>query len=408
MTETAAPVTPVVETTSNNEQVSKPSVSSKPYDDDMLETYASEHASEESSKTESSKVIPTEAEALKVDEAVKQEEPTKEEDAEATAKAGPNDKIIDGIEEVPLKKLINGKEVEFKIKDAVQAYVKQEEFNRNMDRRITHISQREKRWEQGQAEFKEKVSKVIESAQSGDFTSGIRALAKMAVGNSDADATEFERRYFEQLEKVRDVYGKMSPEQRDAYFAKRALEDARARAKELETEKELSTQKATIQQQVETLQKQYSIDSKEFWENYKILESSQVGEGKPFSSVADITPEHVAQFSLDVRHEEKVLEAGKRAGVEDEAILEEVSRITAGQADLSVDDVVSILEKSGVAKVATPKQVENLNRKAEKSNARFTQANSTKKANGKIEGYDPEDLDFIYRKQPKVFNRPAR
>lgn len=397
MTETSAPTQVTTETTASSPLVSHPITQSKPYDDDLINEYVNEEKAVEQSGESQTKEEPK-------DETI---DPSAEKAIQDPPKGTKADKVVDGVEELPVKKVIGGKEVEFKIKDAVNAYIKQEEFNRNMDRRLSHVSSREKAWEKSQAEFKDKVGKIIESAQSGDFVQGIRALAKLAIGNSDADIVEFEKKYFEQLDKVRDIYGKMTPEQREAYFAKRSSEEARTRLKQIVEERQRETEKATLEQRIQTLQKEYAIDNSQFWENYKLLAESQVGDGKVFNTVHDIKPEDVVKFSLQVRHEEKIQEAGKKLGIEDESILEEVSRITSADPSLTVEDIVNILEKSGVVKTATPAQVENLNRKAEKSNTRFSQASTTKK-NSAVEGLDREDLDYLYRKQPKVFTRVVR
>lgn len=404
MTDTPVVETPVT-TTDSNPQVSSPINSAKPYDDDLLDAYAEQHAEEtkEANKNEVSKETTPKEEEKSVEE---KSEETKPEESGAKSKEG--DKVEDGFEDVVIKKPINGKEVEFKVKDAIQAFVKQEEFNRNMDRRITHVSQREKRWEADQQNFKSKIDKVIEVAQGGDFVTGIRALAKLAAGSSGLDVVKFEKQYFEQLDKVREVYTKMTPEQRESYFAKRALAEAKAETEKLQEEKTVNTERSQLEQKVAALQKQHSLPENEFWENYKVLEDSQVGEGKAFKTSQDIQPEDVIKYSLAVRHEIKVLQAGEKVGIKDDAILDEVSRITAINPDLTVDDIVTVIKNAGIAKNAPPDAVENLNRKAQKSNNGFTQASSTKKENGKVEGWDKEDLDFLYRKQPKVFTRPTR
>ncbi|OQB10440.1 MAG: hypothetical protein BWY21_00361 [Parcubacteria group bacterium ADurb.Bin216] len=391
--------TPTVETTSND-LVSKPLVSSKPYDDDMLEAYEAE-----------SKENATEEASQEVKEEKKVEEPKQEEEhkEEVEAKATKNDKVDDGFEDVPVTRLINGKEVQFKVKDAIQAFVKQEEFNRNMDRRITHIAQREQRWQQEQNNFKDKVNKVIEISRKGDFVTGIRALAKLAAGSSGLDVVEFEKQYFDQLNKVRDVYEKMTPEQREAYFAKRAKDEAEAKAKALEEEKTINIEKSQLREKVSLLQRQYGLSETEFWENYKALEDNQVGEGKHFKTPHDIQPEDVIRFSLAVKHEEKVIEAAEKVGIVDEDILDKISDVTINDPSLTVEDIIEIINKSGIATQANPKAVENLNRKAEKSNIRFNQASSTRKENGKIpDGYDEEILEHLYRNQPRAYARIVR
>lgn len=400
-TTASEPAAPIESTTNDSNQVAKPFVTAKPYDDDMLEAYEAETAEAETPAESSPEGAKEEAPK----EEAKPDEPAKE--PEAKSKEG--DKEIDGIENLPIKQIINGKEVNFKVKDAIQAYVKQEEFNRNMDRRITSVSKREQAWANDQTNFKSKLGKLMEVAQGGDFVTAVRGLAKIALaGAPSSDVTEFEKKYFDQLDKVREVYTKLTPEQREAYFAKRALAEAQAKAKELEDEKVFNTEKTQLQSKVETLQKGHGVSEQEFWTNYKAMEENLVGEGKDFKDSSDITPEDVVKFSLQVRHEEKILEAAEKVGIEDETILEEISKVTASEPNLTVEQIVKVIEDAGLGKKASPQAVENLNRKAGKSNTRFSQASSTKKENGKIEGIDPEDLDFLYRNQPKVYSRPAR
>lgn len=376
----------------------------KPYDDEMLEVYESEATVDSGDKQGSDKDVEVAPEPVS--------KPDEEEDAgkpeqEANAKTTKDDKIIDGVEELPVKRVINGKEVEFKIKDAIQAYTKQEEFNRNMDRRITDVSRREKAWQVDQESFKEKVSKVIEASQAGDFVSGIRALAKLAAGSSNLNVVEFEKQYFEQLDKVRDVYTKMTPEQREAYFAKRAAKEAKDEVEKLRGENTSKEAQSQLETHVKSLQQQYNLPEPEFWGNYKVLAESQVGEGKAFKSPDEITAEDVVKYSLEVKHWEKVYQAGEALGVQDEEVLDEVSRITSVRRDLTVEDIQEVIKKAGLAKMADPSVVENLNRKAQK-NGLSSAASSTKKQSDKVEGLEDEDLEFLYRNQPKAYTRIAR
>lgn len=394
---TTTPSAPAVETTTTTSpEVSKPLVTAKPYDDEIFNSYDSEpEGSEETSTEEQSS---TEKSTETKVEAEKPVEP---------AKSKEGDKVDDGFESVPIKKMINGKEVEFKVKDAIEAYVKKEEFNRNMDKRITHISQREQAWNKDQANFKSKIDKVIEVAQKGDFVTGIKALAKLAAGGSSLNVTEFEKQYFDQLDKVREVYTKLSPAEREAYFAKRERDELKIRTKELEEEKTGNAQKSELEAHVGSLQKAHNLTDEEFWGNYKALETALVGEGKPFKSREEIQAEDVVKFSLRVRHEEKVLQAGQKLGIADDALLERVSRITATDPTLTVEDIAKVIKDAGIVNNANPQAVENLNRKAAKSKTQFNQANSTKKED-KANGYSKEEVDFLYRYQPKAYARPVR
>ena len=343
------------------------------------------------------------------EEVVKEEQPKEEVPKEAPYKAFKGkfgDEDISIPEEAEVIQKIAGKDVPVKVRDAIQAYTKQEEFNRNMDRRLSHVSAREKKWEADQSTFKDKIGKVLEVAKAGDFVTGIRSLAKLATAGTDLDVTEFEKQYFAQLDKVREVYSKMSQEQRDAYFAQRKAKDLEETLKKRTEEDESNKAKSQLQTKVQELQKQHNIPEEEFWGQFEWLKINQVGEGKLFASEDDISPDHVVAFTNRLRHESKVADAGQKLGIEDEGLLDEVSKLTLTHPEWSVDDIVSVIEKSGVAKRASASVVENLNRKAEKSNLKpqSNQANSTKKQ--KTNGLDDEDLNFLYRQAPRTF-RPA-
>lgn len=396
-----------------DESVSAPSVatepipaavtSTKPYD--MLDAYEPETPTE--APKEETKALPDSD-----DSGVKPEagEGDKPEDVSKSdeAKSHEGDKVDDGFESVPVTKTINGKEVTFTVKDAIASHVKQEEFNRQMDQRVTTIVKREQAWKQDHDQFKSKVGEVIKVAQKGDFVTAIKALAKVATNGTGLDVTEFEKQYFEQLDEINKVYSKLSPEQKEAYFAKRAAAEAQARARELEDEKTTTVANSQLQERVAKLVEENGFSNDEFWGNYGALVNYATGEGKAFKSKDEITAEDVVKYSHQVRHEAKVFEAGKKLGVDDAAILSELSTITSSDPTLTVDQIAEVLKTSGIAINANPVAVENLNRKAEKSKTRFNQASSTKKENDKIDGYDKESLDFLYRKQPRQSVRPVR
>lgn len=404
VTETAPNPEPVED---SNPQVRVPLNQAKPYDDEVFDEYEADSAEE--SVDGDSRSNPDTKPAGKTEEAPKEAAPEKTEEKVEGAKSKEGDKVEDNFEKVVIERTVNGKPFKFTVEDAIKAKLGQEEFNRNQDRRIGDVARREKAFEAEQKNLQGVLNRVIEAAQGGDFVTTIKALAKMAAGSSGLDVTKFEKQYFDQLDKVREVYTKMTPEQREAYFAKRAAEEAKGRVKQLEEEKEAEASKSQLQAQVESLQEKHKVPPDEFWGNYEKLKSGAVGEGKRFKSPEEITAEEVINFTLLVRHEEKVVKACKQAGIEDQATLDELSRITASDPTLTVDEMVKILATAGAAKQAPAEMVENLNRRAAKSNTRPTsQANSTKKQNGIPEGYDEETMEFLYRKQPRTVNRPVR
>jgi hypothetical protein len=306
-------------------------------------------------------------------------------------------------EEAEFVQKINGKDVSFKTKDAIRAYVTQEEFNRKMDQRVGHVSAREKRWEHDQASFKDKIGKVLEVTRSGDFVTGIRALAKLATVNTDLDPVEFEKAYFNQLDKVGEVYSKMTPEQRDKYFADRKAQTLEEANKRLLEEQQKQTELAQLKATVSELQQKNGIGDDEFGEHFRLMAQHKVGEGKEFANVDDIKPQDVVRYVKAYRNEVKVQEAAEKLKIDDQNLLAEVSKLTSTHPEFDVEDVVAIIERSGVTKQAAPSVVENLNRKAEKSNLKSQpkEASSTKKE--KQTGYDKEEEDFLYRQAPKGY-----
>lgn len=391
------------EQTSNStetEVAQAPVTTTKPYDDEMLESYA------ETAETEvKAEELP--AKSQEVQPAKEKDPETEAPEPEEGAKSKEGDKVDDGFEKVVIKRRVNGKDVEFTVEDAIQAKLGQEEFNRNMDRRSTAQSQKEKRWNESVDRFRGNVGKLVEVAQKGDFVTAIRGIAKIATNGTGLDQVKFEEAYFQQLDKVHEVYSKMSEPERKAWFAERRAAVAEEEAKGLREEKATHVEISQLQSHVHSLQKQYGIANPEFWGNYKYLIDNVVGDGKIFKDESEVTAEHVVEYTYQVRHERKIEEAAKKAGITNEEHIDAISKaILASDPSMSIDEIANWIVSTGQTKTASPEQVENLNRKA--GTSRFNQGSSTKKENGIPEGYDQETLDELYRRQPKVIKRPVR
>lgn len=385
-------------------EVSAPISNSKPYDDDMMEAYAEEPVLDNGSNGTGVQSEKSDIPSPKTEDETP-EEKVEEEAEPARAKEG--DKIDDGFEKVPVKRQINGKEVEFTVEQAIEAFVSKETFNRDMDRRSTALAQKAKQWDDKVQKFKGDLGKIVEKAQGGDLVTALRGIAKIATNGSGLDQVKFEEMYFSQLDKIREVLTKMSPEQQKAYWAERRATVAEDEARKLRDEKTTHTEISQLQNEVAAVQQRYKIDDQEFWGNYKYLVDNVLGEGKVFESKDQITTEEVVKYTFQVRHERKIDEAGRKAGVTDEEHLDAISQaILATGSEMSVDEIAEWIVKTGQVKTASATQVENLNRKAGQS--RFSQGSSTKKENGIPEGYDEETLEELYRRQPKVVKRPVR
>ena len=346
------------------------------------------------------------------DEAEESEEDTEEKTQEKVIpevkgfKAKLDDKEITVPEEATFKQSINGKEVEFKAKDAIQAYVKQEEFNRNMDKRLSVVDRKEKNLQAEYSGIKNKALEVVNSAISGDFFSAVRSLAKVAAGSSQLDVVAFEKMYLDQLEKFQEPYTKMTQEQREKFFAERkakVLEDELRSRNENDSKREALNQ---LDSKINQLINQNGLNPDEFWTTARGLAASIAGtedETALANALNTLTPEDVVQQVGLNRHALKIASACKAAGIQDDEAVDKILDLFLPQADLSEEDIVDVIQKSGIAKKAPRDIVENLNRKAQKNGAQFTnKASSNEK---KAKGWDKEDLDFLYRKQPKNYQR---
>jgi len=355
------------------------------------------------------------SETIKSDSESEETDETPDEDGEVQKKVIPevkgfkaklDDKEITVPEEATFKQSINGKEVEFKAKDAIQAFVKQEEFNRNMDRRLSVVDRKEKTLQAEYSGIKERALKVVNAAVSGDFLSAVRDLAKVAAGSSQLDVVAFEKAYLDQLEKFQEPYTKMTQEQREKFFAERK---AKVLEEELRTRNEHDSKREALGQlesKIDSLVTSNGLTKDEFWETARGMAEAISGSTKEedlATALNTLSPEDVIQQVGLNRHALKITSACKKAKIEDDAAIDKILDLFLPQTDFKEEDILEVIEKSGIAKQAPKDIVENLNRKAQKNGAQFTnKASSNEK---KVKGLDKEDLDFLYRKQPRNYQR---
>ncbi len=314
------------------------------------------------------------------------EEPTQSEIKAFKAKHG--DIELDIPEEAVIPVKVNNKDVSLKVKDAVAAFVRQDEFNRNMDRRVSTVTQKERRLEQELGSIKEKAESVVKLAAQGDFFPGVRALAKMAGITSNSDVVELERAMLDNLEDLRKVWSDMNPEQRNAHLANRRAEEAQ---KELENERAKIRKvddESQLMSKIQHVTSQAGMDESQFWGSFKELVDNAVGEGKLFSDPREITPEHVVNFHRQVETVTKVDQALRMVEPEliNQPIADEVIKLVlASDEDMSAEDIAQVVREARNAPSST---VENLNRKVEQAYSKglrtqLKQVSSTQKAESK-------------------------
>lgn len=363
--------------------------SSIPSDSDNLEESENEESSEEESSEEGSK---------------EQQEEVKE--LLKAFKAKFNDRELEIPEEAIIPVKVGNKDVSLKIKDAVQAFVKQDEFNRNMDRRFSAVDRREKDLQSEYGQIKEKAEAVVRMASQGDFVTGIRALAKMAGLGSDSDQVELERAMMDQLENIRKVWGEMSPQQREVYFANRKAEELQ---KELERQKgksEQFAQRRQIEERIGTVMTQHSISQDQFRQYLDVLANEAVGEGKPFADVTEITPEDIGKYHVAYVTAGKVKQALTNIDPlhVEQPIYDELLELVKDE-NFTVEEIEDIARQT-LSNPKPNKAVENLNRKVELAkskglNTQLKQVSSTKKAEESDEMYE----HFFGKRKLSPFNR---
>lgn len=324
-----------------------------------------------------------------------QKEAQKDETPKVKAKLGDQD--VDIPEQAVIERKIGKKTVQFQVKDAIDAFMQKEVFNREMDTRVQRVSAKERQLQESYNEIKRKSGAIANLAKKGEWIPTIKALAKLAVGNTGLDPVEFEKACLDSLNQTYQVYQKMTPEQREVYFAKRQAEAATEEANKL---KQVTSQQQAIQeveQEIAQIEAQHGISKQRFYQLYKNLVDNQVGEGGKFKTVEEIEPKDVVQFHQDIQHIGRITEAAEKVSpalAEDDEFCREVFKLTKDHPDFTVDDFEQIIRD---ALKQPSRSVENLNRKVATadSNSLRTQLNQGSSKTGKND-VDSELEEFFF------------
>lgn len=328
-------------------------------------------------------------------------------------KARLGDKELDIPEDAEIPVKVNNKDFQLKVKDAVTAFVKQDEFNRNMHKRISTVDNREKKLQAEYQGVEQKARAVLEMVQGGDFLGSIKSLAKVAGIDSESDQIALEKAFFNQLGELNKVWGEMTPQQREVYFAKREAEELKSKLAATKQQSERVQLEQDLIREVNQLCEQNGLSMEDFKGYYQTLATELVGEGKNWGSASEIQPADVVNYHKQV----VAMKAIHEALAEDKAVemydsyseaMDNIALMSLEQGlnkqqikELTKDIVKAIKSKQ------PSKAAENLNRKVAKTGqvAQLNPANSANKKN-KIEGYDdPADLEWLNRKAPRTSQR---
>ena len=389
--------------------------------DDLLKMYDEEPKAEQAEvEAEAEKQVKVKEEVPKIEAAQKLakaskekeqvEEETKEEieDAIKAFKAKFNEKEIEVPEEATFTIQINGKEVEFKTKDAVAAFQGKEEFNRNMDRRVGTVSAKERNVQKVLNDVKSFALKVKESIDHADFMSAAKQLGEIGAYGSEFDPIHYEKLLLDKALEFGNVYGKMSEDQKARFFADRRIAYQDEKLKKISNEQLKDQSRQQLVEKLQHLWTSNNVSQEEFWDTWKSMSEKLVGEDKPWKDVNHIQPEDVIQQLGAARQYEKVLEAAEEVKLTDEDKIDAVYDLIKQQPDWTVENIAKVIERSGIVD-SVSSEVKNLNRKAEKSGIKtqLSTVSSTEKKNGKVAGvYDKDEWEWMTRHQPKVY-RPA-
>lgn len=342
-------------------------------------------------------------------------EESREEDNQETSqeevkafKAKLGDAEIDIPEEAIILTSVNGKDVPVKVADAVKAFAQQETFNRQMVKRTNDVVAKERKIDNQYQEIRTRAAKISNMAAQGEWLPVIKTLAKMAAGNSGIDPVTYEKQCLDSLHEIHDVYTKMSPEQRDVYFAKRSAEAAKEEANAYRTKAEQAAAIDEVEREVAQVQQQHGIPKDVFWGRWNALATNMVGDGKKFATIEDIQASDVVEFHQDVQHLKLVdgaVEAVAPELVKDQQFCMEVFNLTKAHPEFDAKDIEAIVRE---ALGASSQSIENLNRKVERAKSVGLQT-QLGKANSKAElselDKELEETFFQYDKRNARISR---
>lgn len=342
--------------------------------DDLLDSYDEPAAEETAKATKEATKQPPEVDTPGKPVEAKAEEPAQEEaepEAEPTeppknvirAKVGDED--LDIPEDATITQEINGKKVQFQIKDAVRALAGQEQFNRAMDSRLSRLNAKEQEHIKQVRVIQERLRDLTERAQDGD----VFGLFQMAADMGKRDPVEFERQMLANMNKIHERFSRMSPEQQEAFFANRKAAFLEKKFKEIEEKTQYEQAVTHLEMTVNERCRAEGVDREIFDGLFHQIVEQFVGKQpfnqKQLTSPDDISVDDVFLYKDKLDMIQKVERAVERAAPDKanpEFILK-VLNVVGNDFDLTEADIAELLQSGGIS-LKTPAQ-ENLAQKAQ-------------------------------------------
>jgi hypothetical protein len=212
---------------------------------------------------------------------------------------------------------VDGKMTKVSLEEAIQARVGQDKFNKTIEQRLSYANQRELRVDNKVSNILNKAQEVVEVAKTGDPLPALRALARMVAGGNEVEAVEIERQFLEKMDTVTNVWTKMNPEQRKAYFAEQRAKAAEEKAARLEKDVVTTNSVRQAHAEVQNICKEIGLEVEQFQSLYhEFIIPNLVGPGKEFETIEEIGPREVAQVHIKYSSLQKVNEAAAEVSPE--------------------------------------------------------------------------------------------
>lgn len=373
--------------------------------DDLLDSYDEPAAEETAKATKEATKQPPEVDTPGKPVEAKAEEPAQEEaepEAEPTeppknvirAKVGDED--LDIPEDATITQEINGKKVQFQIKEAVKALAGQEQFNRAMDSRLSRLNAKEQEHIKQVRGMQERLQHLVERAQDGDLF----GLFQMAADLGKRDPVDFERQMLANFHKIHDRFSKMTPEQQEAFFANRKAAFLEKKFKEIEEKTQYEQAVTQLESTVNERCRAEGVDREIFDGLFHQIVENFVGKQpfnrKQLNSPDDITVDDVFLYKNRLDMVDKVERAVKSAAPDKanpEFVLK-VLNVVGDEFDLSEAEIAELLQSGGIS-LKTPAQ-ENLAQKAQLLEKKGFGAQSIKRQASSNTQQNPGDDDDLW------------
>lgn len=283
---------------------------------------------------------------LRQEEETQTEEVVSEVAGELEADARPPRMIAlgDNQFEADTEVVVNGQRVP--LGSLVDDYIGQKEINR----RFTEFDKQKKSWENdvvGRFNKNEQlvlneIKKLQEAADSGEYSSAIASLAKMAGANP----VEFERKIIQHVMESAEGINQMSEAEERAYWAQKEAEHAKSQLQERETAEKTQQERAALKQNLVDIIHTSGLSERQFEEAYRVIRENP----KAMETLRSLKPQEATQavctFYLDSAKEDRVIQAVEALAPNYENKEYLISSIfSVADYDYSVEDMKEVLSE---------------------------------------------------------------